>query len=435
MNESPPARARPRGRRRAYTITAITAALLTGAGAAFAAVALTPQTNTIGAGGYDSTTTSSLGMTSVQGVVNGNQYGLTVAGGRHGVKMCNSTSGLAAAVGEFSGNLNTDYAVQYGVGTPSPAPGCPAGELPVANLHTFPALTDVPNGHHVWVKETLVKKTKTIRLLICVLVNKHNHRPAATPSPSITASVGAPTASPSETATAPPTDISGSGGTEEPSESPTAAQPTASAESPTISQPTASPTGTEPVVTPTVNPQGETVLGIPGFTLKCHIVTRTITKNVVLFQAQDLDAPVATPLAGDLAGVQTATIHVAAGTTFDHAAVGLSENTTALTHCAGGGFPIALNGTPPGQVASYASAACQEVDVIEYAGFQIGGGPFTDFLSGTTTELISPSSGGALVAPNGSITTTNAGPSGPASSGASSTGDHLVMFTGNAPVS
>ncbi len=427
---TPPGRTRKRGRRRLYTIAAATAALLAGAGTALAAVSLTPQTNTVGAGGYTATTTASSGFSSVQAVINGGQYGLTVAGGRHGVKMCNSTSGEAAAVGLFSNNLNTDYAVQYGVGVSSP--GCPAGETPA--LVTFPGLAAVPFGHHVWVNERLVTRTRTVRILVCVLVDRHDGRPVPTPSPSN------PTASPSITAsvsqpTASPTDITGSGGTESPTESPSVTQPTASPSiTPSVSQPTAEPTPT-PSGTPTINPNGSIGgLSLPGFTLRCRIITRTITRNVVLFEAQDLDAPVATPLSGDLAGVQTATLHVPAGTVFDTAAAGVSENVTALTHCLGGGFPITLNGTPLGQVADYASAACQEVSVFEYSGATIGTGPFTDWLSLNTQELISPSAGGALVAPNGSITTANLGPHG-TSPDASTTGDHWVNFTGNAPVS
>ena len=351
---------RTEGRRRRWLVTAAaTSALVLGGGAAaLAAVAVSPQTNTIGAGGYDAVTTSTAGMTSNQAVVNGDQYGLTVAGGRHAVALCNSTTDEKAGVGLFSGNLSTAYSVQYGVGVTA---GCPAGEIPAADLVTFPALAAVPFGHHVWVSERLVKKTKTVRILICILKDKHD-------------------------------------GSLEP--------------------------------TPTDN-AGPDAFGnrLHGDFFKCFIIKRTFTKNVVVFQAQDLDAPTATPLSGDLAGVQTAVVHVPAGTVFNHAVAGISANTTALVACSGNGFPISLVGQ-----ATYASAACQNVSVLEYAGFTDGTGPFTDYQSGTTTELISPSAGGALVAPNQSINTTNLGPHG-TSAGASTTGSHFVNFTGNAPVS
>jgi hypothetical protein len=359
-------------------------------------------------------------------VVNGDQYGLQIHQGVMGNKMCNSTSHQAAVIGEFSGNTNTTYAIQWGTGVS--APDC-AGNVP--GLHTFPALTNVPFGHHVWTDERVITRTKTIRFLICILVNKHNGHPVPTPSPSVanptagpTNSVAAPTASPS---TAPPTDISGSGGTEEPSASPS--------ESPSVSLPTAGPTGT-PTVSPTVNPQGQTVLSIPGFTLRCHIVVKTITKHVLLFQAQDLDAPVATPTAGDLAGVQTATVPfgsatLPAGTVFDQAGHGINENLSALTPCAGAGFPTGLSGP-----AAYDSAACQPVVVFEFAAAAAGASPPADFQSLTTQEVISrnpptQANANADVAPDNSITTTNLGPHGPVTSGAVIAGSHDVVFTGN----
>ena len=418
----------PRRRRsRAWVVLAALTAVLLGAGTALAAVAAAPNANQIGAAGYDATTADPLGFTDNQAVENADQYALQVSGGRLGVKMCNGTSHESAAIGEFSGNTNTTYAVQYGTGV---APDCPAGQIPAADLHTFPALSNVPFGHHVWVDERVITKVKTIRLLVCVLVNKHNGHPAPTPTatqptPGITPSVSQPTASPtSESPSAPPTDISGSGGTEVPSESPS------------VSQPTASPTGTEPVVTPTVNPNGSVSLGIPGFTLKCHIVTKTIRKHVLLFQAQDLDAPVATPLAGDLAGVQVATIPFGSptlpnGTIFDHANNGSTENLSLLTPCAGAGFPTALAGP-----AAYDSAACQPLVVFEFAAAAPGAGPPQDFQALTTTEVISrtpatSANANALMAPDNSITATNLGPHGPVASGAVIAGSHYVDFSGN----
>ena len=331
--------------------------------------------------------------------------------------MCNGTTHESAAIGLFSGNTNTTYAVQYGA---AQAPGCPIGQIPAANLTTFPALTNVPFGHHVWVDERVVTRTKTIRLLICKLVNKHNGHPVPTPTPS----VGLPTATPtSESPSAPPTDISGSGGTEQPSGSPS------------VSQPTASPTGS-PTISPSVNPQGQTQLTLPGFTLKCHIVTKTITKHVLLFQAQDLDAPVATPLAGDLAGVQTATIafgsaNLPNGTIFDHASNGIFLNTALLTPCSGAGFPTALAGP-----AAYDSAACQPNVVFEFAAAAAGASAPQDFQAQTTQEVItripaSSANANALAAPDNSITATNLGPHGPTGAGAVTAGSHYVDFTGN----
>jgi hypothetical protein len=374
-------------RRLAVIVTAAAVALGAGAAAAYAAVSPAPNTNTIGSGGYVASTTAAAGFTANQAVIAADQYGLTVAGGRHGVKMCNSTSGETAAAGLFSGNMSTSYAAQYGV---SVAPGCPFGQ---GTLTDFPNLSAVPFGHHVWVSEQLITRTRTVRLLVCFL--------------------GGPRVNPLETPTTPDT------GT-----------PSASTTALVVRH------GVTPV--PGVTEPGAPLIAgqLPGDFFRCRIITKTITRNLVLFQADDLDAPVATPVAGDLAGVQTATVRVPAGTVFDRAGAGISENLTALVACTGGGFPITLNGTPAGEVADYASAACQPVSVFEYAGAQIGTGPFTDWLALDTTEAISPSAGGALVAPNGSIAGgINSGPHGPAASGASVTGSHFVMFTGNAPVS
>jgi hypothetical protein len=372
-------------RRAAVIVTAAALALGAGAGAAYAAVSPAPNTNAIGSGGYVATTASTAGFTANQAVVAADQYGLTVAGGRHGIKMCNAASGETAAVGLFSGNMSTDYAVQYGV---SAAPGCPFGQ---GTLTGFPNLAAVPFGHHVWVSEQKITRTRTVRILVCIL--------------------GGPRVNPLQTPTTPAT------------------TPSAVTTALVVHH------GVTPV--PGVTEPGAPLIAgqLPGDFFRCKIITRTITKNVVLFQADDLDAPTVTPVSGDLAGVQTATVKLPAGTTFDNAGAGISENLTALTACTGGGFPITLNGTPAGQVADYASGACQPVSVFEYAGAQDGTGPFTDWLTLNTTEAISPSAGGALVAPNGSIAGgINSGPHGPVADGASVTGSHFVMFTGNAPV-
>jgi hypothetical protein len=397
-------------RRAAVIVTAAALALGAGAGAAFAAVSPSPNVNMIGSGGYVASTTTTGGFTANQAVIAGDQYGLTVAGGRHGIKMCNSTTGETAAAGLFSGNMSTSYAAQYGV---SAAPGCPFGE---GTLTDFPNLSAVPFGHHVWVSENLITRTRTVRILVCFLGGPHH--PPVVPTP--TQLPVTPTTSPATSTTSPAT------GTTSPA--PATSTTTAATTALVVRHGTPGPVVTEP---------GAPVIGgmLPGDFFRCRIITRTITKNVVLFQADDLDAPTVTPVAGDLAGVQTAVVHLPRGTTFDRAGAGISENVTALTACTGGGFPITLNGTPPGQVADYASGACQPVSVFEYAGAQLAGGPFTDWLSLDTTEAISPSAGGALVAPNGSIAGgVNIGPHGPTASGASVTGSHFVMFTGNAPV-
>jgi len=409
------------GRRRRWRIPAIIvtaiALLLGSAATAFALVSPSPNTNTIGAAGYDVATP---GITGNQEVINADQYGLTLAGGRQGVKMCNSTSNETSAVGLFSSNLNTDYAVQYGVGV---ATCVPAGQLPTASLNTFPGLAAVPFGHHVWVNETLVTKVKHVKLLICILFNHRGH-PVPTPVPS----VALPTAGASDT------------GTATPSASASVANPTASATD--TSSPTAAPVTATPTPTPTEHQTDVPVPGLgnvpgvqnilPGFFIRCHIIVKTFAIHKVVFEAQDLDALTATPLAGDLPGVQTASVSVPAGTTFDHAAWGASENVTGLVACSGGGFPIAIN--TPGQTANYASAACQPLSVGEYATYNTG--PVVNPLSGpaTITEVISPSAGGALMAPNGSLTSTNLGPHGTASD-ASLTGGHFVTFSANAPVS
>ena len=173
---------------------------------------------------------------------------------------------------------------------------------------------------------------------------------------------------------------------------------------------------------------------LPGFSLHCRIIVRTFQVHKILFEAQDLDALTATPVSGDLAGVQTATVSVPAGTTFDHAAWGASENVASLVACSGGGFPIAIN--TPGQTANYASAACQPLSVGEYATYSTGTvvNPLVATSPQVITEVISPSAGGALMAPNGSLTPVNTGPHGTASD-ASVTGGHFVTFSANAPVS
>ena len=418
---------RTEGRRRWHwpVLAAGTAVLLAGSAAvAWAAVSPSPGVNTIGAGGYD---VSTPGVTGNQEVVQADQYGLTVAGGRHGIKMCNAASLFTSAIGEHSGNMSTAYSVQYGTGVTT---GCPAGELPTADLHTFPALAAVPFSHHVWVNESLVTKVKRVRLLICILTDRADGQPVPTPSPTESVAPAATgTGSPS------PTAESGSGSPAAPaSPSPTAesgsGSPAAPASPSQTQTPVPSPSDTGNLNVPGIGPVPGTEGLLPGDILKCRIIVHVFTVNKLLFEAQDLDAPVATPVAGDLAGVQAALLPVPRGTTFDHSSWGLSENTTSLVACAGGGFPISLV-APPG--ATYASAACQPVSVGEYATYATGAVVSPLAVAAPVTELISPSAGGALIAPNQSLSALNLGPHGTASD-ASTTGGHLVMFTANAPV-
>lgn len=419
-------RRRPRWRIPVIAGTSIALALGTAA-TAFALVSPSPNTNTIGAGGYDVGTP---GITGNQEVLNADQYGLTLAGGNQGVKMCNSTSDFTSAIGEHSGNLSTDYSVQYGVGV---APNCePAGQVPAGDLNTYPGLDAVPFGHHVWVNESLVTKTKTVRILICILYNRQ-HKPVPTPTPSVGLPTSGATTAPANP-TAPATGASTTG----------PANPTAPATgaTTTTSAPTVAPATATPTPTPTKTYTQDPGLGgvpvplpvLPGFSIRCKIITKTFTVNKIVFEAQDLDAPTATPTAGDLPGDQIVSVPVPAGTTFDHSAWGASENTTALVACTGSGFPIAIN--TPGQTANYASAACQPLSVGEYATYNTGPtvNPLNPAGTPVITEVISPSAGGATMAPNGSLTSTNLGPHGTASD-ASTTGGHFVTFSANAPVS
>jgi hypothetical protein len=397
-------------RHRAATILAsIFAALILGAGTALAAVAALPSTNAVGSAGYQAHTTDPAGFTDSQAVVNAGQYGLTVKGpGAQGSFLCDHASGLFAGVGEFSTNLNTAYTVQASFGVPTG--GCP-GNGPPATVVNLPALAGVPFGHHLWTHVLVTHKVKTIRILICILKDRSGET-VPTPTPSValpTASVEAPSS------TAPPTDISGSGGTEEPSATPSTESPTAS--------PSATPTGS-----PTVNPQGQTILSLPGFLVRCHIITRTIARNTVTFEAQDLDAPTVTPTAGDLPGVQTATRPLPAGTVFDIAGAGVNENLTGLVACSGIGFPAILAGP-----AAYTSRACQPLSVFEFATATVAAGSPQDYGSLDTSEVISPNASAALMAPNNSLSATGA--TGPHAPTGSATGSVFHVFSANAPTS
>lgn len=405
--------------RRIATFAATVAAVGLTAGAALAAVSPAPETAVNGNGGYDARNVT--GFTDNQGVVQPDQYSSTIKGGAQGAQLCNTTSGFGAQVGLASNNLTTVFAVGSVVGT-LPAPGCPTGgQIPGAV--TFPALSAVPYNHHVWVDEQLATKTKTVRVLICILSSKSGKQyaePSAAPStvaPTITASTTAklggytPTPTPAPTRTV---------GVTQPTPTPTTATPTTAA-------PTTSVTGT-PAPTPT-----QSTGKLHGYGVKCWIKTITIVKSVVLFQAQDLDAPVAVPVAGDLPGVQTRTVHVPAGTLFDSAGLGINQNLTGMTACAGvaadgNTYPRSLAGP-----AAYISAACQPVSVIEYGVATPAGGVPTGYQALTTQEGISPAgtaTAPALVAPNNSISTVNVGPHAPTGS---AVGSHIQLNTGNAP--
>jgi hypothetical protein len=151
--------------RKPTVITGVIAASLITAGTAFAAVAGAPVASANGSAGYDTNTVAPLGQTDVQSVVTGGQYGLGVAGGAHGLQLCNTTTARAAQIGLLSDNLKTTYRVATAVGT-LPAPGCPVGGVLPGEV-TFPGLANVPFGHRVWMEARLVRANRVIRVLIC----------------------------------------------------------------------------------------------------------------------------------------------------------------------------------------------------------------------------------------------------------------------------
>lgn len=156
-------------------------------------------------------------------------------------------------------------------------------------------------------------------------------------------------------------------------------------------------------------------------TIVCHPATITITRNELLFEAQDLDATATGP-ATDAPGVFTRTVHLPAPQVFNHADAGANEDQTAMVPCA----PVALMGP-----AAYTTAACQPVGTFEFTQAQIGM-THSSLTALATTEGISPNATGALVAPNNTISGVNTGPHG-AAGDAVLTGNHFQLFTGNAP--
>ena len=419
----------PRQRRRYRVLLASLAFVLAaavGVPAALAAVNPAPETATNGNAGYDAR--NAAGFTDTQAVVNPDQYALTIAKGAQGAQLCNTTSGFGAQVGLASNNLTTVFAVGSVVGT-IPTPGCPAGgEIPGAVI--FPNLSAVPYGHHVWTDVSLVKKTKTIRVLICFPVEKATGHvvPTMTPSPT-TSAAGTPTSTATSTAstTAKHYGAARRHSTPTPSATTTTATPTPTSTVSVTAPPTATPTGT-PSPLPTA--------GKPRHDLKfiCVFKTITIVKNVVAFQAQDLDAPTV-PTPGDLAGVQTRYVAVPAATLFDSAGLGVNENLTNMVACAG---PAADLNTYPRTLAgpaAYTTAACQPVSVFEFGTATPTGGVPADFQALTTQEGISPAgttTAPALVAPNNTISTVNTGPHAPTGSAA---GSHFQINTANTPTS
>lgn len=349
--------------RRAGVLAGAAAALVLGAGVAVAAVAPGAVSSVNGNGGYDAATTNVAGMTDVQSVVTGGQYGLTVNAGAHGVQLCNRPSNFGAQVGLLSDNLKTTYHVASAVGT-IPGAGCPVGGV-LPTPVDFPALTAVPFGHRVWVDANLIHKVKTYKVLVCVIKIKL-HRGLA---------------------------------------------PLAPDQGPLDLHPKA---------------------GIYGG-FHCYIKAITVQKDVVVFMAQDLDAPTAIPVTGDLAGVQTRYVHVPHGTVFTDAGAGVNENLTKLVACAGNGFPKALAGP-----AAYETAACQPISAFDHTTATVAAGAPTGLSALTTTEGVSPGTTvatPALIAPDNSLAVTpGTTPPGTAVN-ASTGGDSFTMFSGNAPVS
>jgi len=361
---------------RIAAVTTATTALVIGGGAAWAAVAGTPTATTIGMGGYISHSTDPAGFTDIQDVDAGNQYSLTTAVGTQGVGTCDSAHGVAVKNGLFSSNLNTNFAVQWGLATGSACPA--AGAVPGT---TFPNLANVPYGHRVWLDITKVTKDKKVKLLICILKFRDGK-----------------------------TDFG--------------------------HQP--SPVQTE---TPGTDEQLPDGMGtrLHGHFIKCFIVFKVIHKDFALFRAQDLDAPTATPVAGDLPGVQTAIVKLPKHTTFDYAAWGINANTTNIVACTGlaaDGFTYSRTLAGP---AAYISGACQPAVEAGYATARIGTGASQDPTALDTTEVISgagTAADPAKVAPDNSLTATTpaAFPHG-TDPNASLVGGHLTVELGNAPVS
>jgi hypothetical protein len=179
-----------------------------------------------------------------------------------------------------------------------------------------------------------------------------------------------------------------------------------------------------PTPTPTSTATAPPVPVVPGFT--CHFRTVHRIANAVVFEAQDLDAPMTSAPVGDQPGVQSRTVTAGRGLRFDHADIGLNADLTALTGCTGAGFPATLAGP-----AAYTTAACQPVAGFTFAAAANGSGPLTALdAMANVSEGISPNAGAALVAPDNTLSGTSAGPHGTASD-AATTGSSFTVDTGN----
>jgi hypothetical protein len=166
---------------------------------------------------------------------------------------------------------------------------------------------------------------------------------------------------------------------------------------------------------------------------RCFIKHIRIIKDVVVFMAQDLDAPTAVPVAGDLPGVQTRYVRVPHGTVFDNAGAGVNENLTKLVACAGNGFPKALAGP-----AAYVTAACQPISAFDHTTASVAAGPATGLSALATTEGVSPgttTATPALIAPDNTLAVTPGSVPPGTAVNASTGGDSFTMFSGNAPTS
>lgn len=167
----------------------------------------------------------------------------------------------------------------------------------------------------------------------------------------------------------------------------------------------------------------------PGF--RCFLRPFVVTRAAVVFQAQDLSAPTINPLTGDLAGVQTRIVPVPRATVYTDAGAGVNQNTAKLVACAGNGFPQTLAGP-----AAYVSAACQPISTFDHTTYAVNNGAALSFLSGNTTEGVSPgttTADPALIAPNNTLAATLASVPPGTSTGASTGGDSFTMFSANLP--
>ena len=142
-------------RKVALTAAASAAALCLAGGAAFAAVSATPIASTNGTAGYGALAPGVQYFNNVQTTITPNQYATTVKLGVLGAQLSTApVAGVcnAAQAGEVA-NLNSTFAVQYGLGTVgSVANPCPVGgALATGDRHTFTGLGSVANTDDVWV--------------------------------------------------------------------------------------------------------------------------------------------------------------------------------------------------------------------------------------------------------------------------------------------